>query len=78
MIARNRQGGAVLEAICQAVLNVLYIILSATIVFAQLVVLIPACLKWFPYYKKSIYALDKIFQLDKEDEFAYPNESKDN
>ena len=74
MMAQDRRGGAIMEVICDAIFNALYIILSVTILFAQVVVLWPACLRLLPFYKKSTQALDKLFGLGKEEEFPYPNE----
>jgi len=63
-----------METSCDIVLNALYIFLSATIVFAQLVVTMPSLLRLLPFYKKAVYALDSLFRLDEEKEFPFPAE----
>jgi len=54
---------------CDTSLNVIYILLSATIVFAQLVVLIPKLLRLYPFYSNASHAIDKIFELGEQGEY---------
>ena len=58
-----------MTTICEIVLNALFILLSATIVFMQLVVVTPRLLKLVPFYRKAIHAVDKMFELEDEEEF---------
>ena len=67
MIAQNRQGGAIMDTIYETILNGLFILFSATIVFLPLVGVIPDWLKLSPFYRNTLFALDKMFELKDEE-----------
>jgi len=58
------------------ILNALYIILSATLVFLPLTTVVPNWIKLIPFYRKSMRAIDKIFESEEELEILFPEHTE--
>jgi len=64
-----------MDTIWEAILNGLFILLSAGVVFLPLVVVIPGWLRLSPFYRNILFALDNIFALKDEIEISSPDGS---
>ena len=76
MIAQNRQGGAIMDNICDAILNGLFIFLSAAVVFLPLIVIVPSWLRLSPFYRRAMQATNRIFESPEELDLLLPGQTE--
>ena len=55
--------------------DILYLLVSVTLVFLPLVIVIPDWLKLVPFYRKGIHGLNRMFELKEEREVESPDGS---
>ena len=62
------------EVVYQIFQYVIYTLASLTVMFLPLSIAVPALLRKLPFYRDAMYAMDRLFNLDEEQEFSHISE----